>query len=146
MFRTKETSSGAGHKVVERVLNSSPVYSAEDLEASIREVFLVKGLGDLSAGMSDAILLSIVSLLQDCRFVDSDENEVGKLLIAFNASRIALLAQVQADTGDQVLFSVLSIENKFINFSSVDATNVAGLPNNFISVEGSQSQIFVNSI
>jgi hypothetical protein len=141
---TRESST-PGLQFVQNALAQSPVYATSRLRSALSDLWRDQQLGEFDSDTFDVLIFCIVSLLQDCRFIDNTGNDVGRLLLAFNSYRIALLAQIIALTGEHVVFSVISIDNKFIPFSHLDDRHAASLPNNFIRVAISEGRVIVES-
>lgn len=138
-------SSTPGVQFVQNALAQSPVYATSRLRSAILDLLRDQQLGGFNSERLDALIFCIVSLLQDCRFIDNTGNDVGRLILAFNSYRIALLAQITALTGEQVIFSVISIDNKFIPFNHLDDRHAASIPNNFIRVAIRKGRVIVES-
>jgi hypothetical protein len=130
---------------IERALSAPGVYSTDAVFDSLNAELSKAGVPRLPEDLAPEVLLCIMSLLQDVRFIDRAGNRIGELLMAGSRTRIALLGRVERASGDDLLVTLLSIPNLFRDFEPKDERDVGWIPNTALEVVRRDGRLVLES-
>jgi hypothetical protein len=110
------------------------VYSQSDVLSSFNDILEPIGFPPLPQGLGRDILVCIMSLLQDVRFVDDQGIDVGNLFFAISKTRVGLIGRIQLFDGRNAWVTVLSTENHYHPFEPKTAQDIGVAPNTALTV------------
>jgi hypothetical protein len=125
---------GATNDLLDRVLSAPGVYSQSDVLSSLNGILQPAGFQALPNALASDILVCIMSLLQDIRFVNEQKTEVGKLLFIISKTKVGLLGQIRMPNEDIVMVPMLSTDNHYHPFEPQTPQELGVAPNRAITV------------
>jgi hypothetical protein len=112
-----------------KAFRSAVLFPEERILHDLNETLQLVGGTAIDTARAGAIVACLISLLQDASFLDGNKNEVGRLVAAFDADLLFLLAEMVRDGGTHILIPVLRTPNVYQRFIKVDDRQFAATPN-----------------
>jgi hypothetical protein len=112
-----------------KLLRSAVLFPEERILRDLNETLRLVGGTAIDTARAGAIVACLISLLQDASFLDGNKNEVGRLVAAFDADLLFLLAEMVRDGRTHILIPVLRTPNVYQRFIKADDRQFAAMPN-----------------
>jgi hypothetical protein len=100
----------------DKILSTPAIYSQSDILSSLNDILQPAGFQTLPNDLAGDIIVCIMSLLQDARFVDEHKAEVGKLLFLISKTKVAIGGTIRMPNDDPLAVTMLSTDNRYYPF------------------------------